>query len=721
MNFPLKAALGSAVSMLALMVTSQLSAQQPTPAAPEPPIDVTVTAPGGVPVEQTPAGPVRGYQALTTQTGPRLPTPLLDLPQSVNVVPRKVIDDQGAITQSDVLRNVSGVQPLSPLSFGQIGPKVRGFAAERYVDGLPNYYDGGARDLLVNVERIEVLKGPSSIFYQGGPNPTGGVVNVVSRAPTTTNFATFGTTFGTYPSASPFFDVNQAVNADKSIILRFTGQYEFTRDSVEVLQRQSYALNPSLLLTNKDATSLLLQGHLSRRAQQDYSGLPAVGSIDRSAYSVKSDLFPGWPRIEKAYSTNQNVTARFDHAFSDTWSTFTSARIGRSRFDEPSQFTLSNMPDFAPSTFGMFNGLLKEKTSEISVNTNLVAKFDLGSVRNRLLFSFDYNRVTDRGSLYGDFAGLVDFADPEFPAYLRPTPNPFNTFIDADNRYTQMGAVAQIQSTIFERLHVLAALRLGYVEIDSKSLNTGTSYNTQDTKLLPRIGAAYEVTRGLSVFGAYSEGMRAVPFFTGINPPKPEEAWQIEGGIKFDMAYGISGSMALFQITRRNVPVGDPLNPGLSIQTGEQRSRGFEADVIWQPNVNVSFLANYAFTYATVTKDPVIEEGSWLQGVPRHSGRVWANYLFTEGPLANVSVGLGLTGVSQQAVTLASAATSGQWKTPGYVTLDSKVAYRWDNFNFMVTAKNLTNEKGYMPYPFFEGRVAPLPGRVVYGAMSTTF
>ncbi len=189
-----------------------------------------------------------------------MPTPLNELPQSVVVIPRKVIDDQGSVTQSEAIQNVSGVVPLTPLSFGQLGPKVRGFAAERFVDGLPNYYDGGARDLTANVERIEVLKGPASILYQGGANPIGGVVNVISRLPTPNRFATFGVTLGSNRYVSPFFDINQPLTKDGSVLFRFTGQYEGTRDFIDVLNRRSYALNPSLTFTNNAGTSLTVQG-----------------------------------------------------------------------------------------------------------------------------------------------------------------------------------------------------------------------------------------------------------------------------------------------------------------------------------------------------------------------------------------------------------------------------------------------------------------------------
>lgn len=713
-----KSRLSVGISLAALMTASQAAAQQTT--ANGAPIEVTVTAPRDS-IQQTTAGPVRGYQALTSASGARVPTPLLELPQSVTVLPRKVLEDQGAISQSEAIQNVSGVVPLTPLSFGQLGPKVRGFAAERFVDGLPNYYDGGARDLTTNVERIEVLKGPSSILYQGGPNPVGGVVNVISRMPTPNRFATFGVTVGTNRYISPFIDVNQPLTRDGTVLFRITGQWEGTRDFIDVLNRRSYALNPSLTLTNNAGTSLTIQGHLSRRQQQDYPGLPAVGTLDRSAFSIRRTLFPGTPDIEKAYSTNQNVTLRFDHVFNETFSTFTTARIGRSVFDEPAQFTLSNTPAFAPSTFGLFNGLLTEKTTEASINSNVVGKFNWGMTRNRVLLGVDYNRVTDRGQLYADFAAPVNFANPLFPGYVRPTANPFNTFIDANNRYVQMGATVQWQSTIMERLHLLGALRLAHVDIASRSLNTGTAFDARQTKVLPRIGAAFEVTRGLSLFASYNEGLRAVPFFNGARAPRPESARQIEAGLKFDLPYGLSGSLAAFQITRRNVAVFDPANPGQQIQTGEQRARGLEADLVWQPNANWSFLGAYAYVDAVVTKDTGLAPGTPLDQVPRHSGRLWGQYTFTEGALQNLSLGVGLTGVSSQAIAITPNAAGQQWRVPGYVTVDARIGYRWQNFNLSVTAKNLADTKAFVPYPYFDGRVAPLAGRSVYATLSATF
>ena len=299
----------------------------------------------GPPIEQTTAGPVRGYQALTTRAT-RFQTPIQELPMSVQVIPRKLIDDQQAISQAEVFRNVSGLQPVSPLFPGGIGPSLRGMRAERYIDGLPNYYDLGVRDLLVNVERIEVLKGPASILFQGGQSPVGGVVNIVSKLPTPDRFAEAGVRGGGYSYVSPYIDVNQPLTENKSVLFRLTAQYETTRSNIDVVHRRSYTINPTIKIAPTDATSLIVQGIITRRDQPDYAGLPAVGTIDRTFYAVRPTAFLSTPGLPSTGTSSSGVTLRFDHKFDEVFSTFTSARFSSSGIYEPSQIPFGNTPTF---------------------------------------------------------------------------------------------------------------------------------------------------------------------------------------------------------------------------------------------------------------------------------------------------------------------------------------------------------------------------------------
>ena len=688
----------------------------PTQAAPAIPAETGPNA-----LQQTTAGPVRGYQAETASSATKFDVPVNRIPQSIQAVPRKLIEDQGVVSQSEALRNVSGVQPPQILMGAQMYPSIRGFNGERYVDGLPNYYDMGARDLTVNVERLEVLKGPSSVLYGGGL-PIGGIVNVVSKLPTMARFAEAGLTVGSNGHISPFFDINQPLNAQGTVLFRVTGQYEKTGTQIEGVERRSYTLNPTLTLTNNAGTSLTIQGHVSERRQPEYSGLPAVGTLDRSAFSIRRNLFVGdLGTLPDTRSQNMSLTARFDHAFNDTWSTFSAVRISRSKFHEPSQYVTGlvngNTPIFG-SIFQQVNGFLGEATTEVSANSNILAKFNIGPTQNKLLFGVDYNRVTDKGILNADAfitADLVDMTAPLFKPYVYPPSGFFSTFSDIDNVYTTTGATAQLHSTIFNRLHILAGARVVNVDIKSneRAPSAPNAFHSSDTKVLPRFGAVYDLLPGFSVFAAYSEGLRAVPFFSSLGvAPKPEGARNLEAGIKLNTSFGLSGTLAVFDLTRSNVVVAGPF--GLGVQSGEQRSKGFEADLVWQPTQNLSFLASYAHIDAKVEKDTnAARIGAPLVGVPRNSGRLWANYTLTDGALKGLSFGAGLYAASKQSVML-----GGPWRTQSYATIDGKIAYQYQNWTLSIVGKNLADRRYFIPYSFLDGHVAPAAGRTIYATLS---
>jgi iron complex outermembrane receptor protein len=137
-----------------------------------------------------------------------------------------------------------------------------------------------------------------------------------------------------------------------------------------------------------------------------------------------------------------------------------------------------------------------------------------------------------------------------------------------------------------------------------------------------------------------------VPFFAGApgTAPEPEEAEQIEGGFKLALPSGFSGTLAYFDITRRNVMNLLPGAPFLAVQIGEQRSRGFDMDLVWQPIPGLSMIGSYAHIDAFLVQDQLYAPGNKLDRVPADSGRFWANYRFQSAPLRNVSIGAGLYG-----------------------------------------------------------------------------
>ncbi len=350
----------------------------------------------------TTAGPVDGYRALSAFSATKTATPIEQVPQSIQVVPKSVIADQNNVTVTEAIQNVSNVQGTNTLGIGTTGPNgltnIRGFAAQQYLDGINVMYNAGDRDLLVNVERVEVLKGPNAILYGGGAgSPLGGAINVVSKLPTDKASAEAGLTFGTNNYVQPYFDINQPLSADKTVLFRFTGAYTGTDSFVDVVHQNRYSLNPTLTLTNKEDTTLTIQGRVSRFEQQAYQGLPAVGTVAGS-FRLNPDLYIGPSNIPKSYSEVKSVTATFDHRFDSIWSFNVKTRWADQSFDQKSQTTQTAAPDVGPTTWSLLNIDLAQKQQEFTINPNFEARFRLGPTNNVWLTGADYSRVKDSRS-----------------------------------------------------------------------------------------------------------------------------------------------------------------------------------------------------------------------------------------------------------------------------------------------------------------------------------
>ena len=676
----------------------------------------------------TTAGPVDGYRALSAFSATKTATPIEQAPQSIQVIPKSVITDQNNVTVTEAIQNVSNAQGTNTLGIGTTGPNgamtIRGFQAQQYLDGLNVMYNSGDRDSLVNVERIEVLKGPNAILYGGGAgSPLGGAVNVVSKLPTDRASAEAGFTFGTNNFLQPYFDVNQPLNAEKTALFRFTGQYTSADGFVDVVHQDRYSFNPTLTLTNKEDTTLTIQGRVSRFEQQAYEGLPAVGTVAGS-FRLNPDLYIGPSNIPKSYSEVESVTTTFDHRFDSIWSFNIKARFADQKFDQKSQTTQSAAPDVGPTTWSLLNIDLAQKQQEFSINPNLEARFRLGPTNNVWLTGADYSRVTDRGFMHADL-GVPPVDLVNFPAFPTPytDPNPasptYFPFFDFNSVYVTKGAYTQLQSTIYDRFHILAGVRLASIDIDyleNFPFGTGvfspTQMGTDKTKALPRIGAVLDLVGGLSVYGSYSEGMQAIPFTQALNTNiEPETSKQLEGGFKLDINNQLTGTIAVFDIKRENVPV--QIGVGIGAESA-QESKGYEADLIWQPDNSWKILASYGHSDVVFSDSfSGIPAGNHPMGVPEDSGRVWVSYSFDTAALRGWSVGAGVYAASSQYVD-----NLNLYKTPGYFTVDAKVAYETEHFRASFNVKSLTGEKYFVPFAWLGGQVAPGDGRAFYGTVS---
>ncbi|MBK8816152.1 MAG: TonB-dependent receptor [Methylococcaceae bacterium] len=661
----------------------------------------------------------KSYSAKSSSSSTKTDTPIIETPQSIQVIKRSLINDQQNIMVSEALRNVSGVTTMSSVFTPAADfTRIRGFAAEQLVDGFTQYYNPGDKESIVNIDRIEVLKGTNGILYSGGSgSPVGGVVNITSKLPQADPFGEIGFKIGTNSWYQPYLDVNQPIN--DNVLFRFTGEYTNSGSYLDVVETERFNLNPTFTFTDNEKTAFTVQAKVSRWEQPEYQGLPATGTITGD-FTIPKNTFIGPRDIPNSTSEFNGVWGTLDHKFNDVWSINLKARYSQSEFRELAQALLggdafSDSPFFPPSTWGLLNVELYQEQEERSFLGNLTAKFDYGPTKNTFMIGADHSDFADKGFIDFPFSpGFVDLSNPVFTMpFTKPGLGVNNSFVDN----TTYGGYVQWQSTLYERLHLLGSVRIGHVGIDYAS--TSGAFQTDKTKFLPRVGGVFDITDEFSVFVNYNEGMRGQPFsvFSPGTTALPAESRTLEGGLKFDFAHQLTGQIAGYQIDRTNIAVSSGIFG--SIPEGRQRSLGIETDVVWQPTEALSFLLNYAHTNAEFTSDLAgagIKKGNKVSLVPENSGRLWVNYRFQQPMLRGLSIGGGLYAQSG-----AYLSDNNNFKTDGFHTFDASVAYEYDRFKLAATIKNLTDEDYFQTFGYLGGHVIPAEGTSAYVTGSVKF
>lgn len=651
-----------------------------------------------------------GYDAKTA-TVSRSGVPIKETPQSIQVLTPTLIEEQNLTTLADAVVNVSGVVPAQPSEAVLVNPIVRGFESEIFIDGLIGYGDTAVIDpsSLAVVERIEVAKGPTSTLFGGGAGaPVGGLINLVTKSPK--DKAAYSATLrgGSFDTFAGTFDVNQPVG--EGAAFRFAGEYLDGGDAIDAVDITRLTLNPSARVQIGDATSLEVRGLYNKVEQLEYAGLPAIFMNDPSVDPFRFTSAKNAPKTE---IENATVTGVLTHSFSEAVTGQLQVRRYESSFDEIASFPFLSFFPCLGTSCAIIKGRLPIDIGETTVDASLKAEFETGSVKHVMLGGVQYDKTDYIGAIGFDFGpiGILDHANPasDVPYGALPALTSFY-----DNDYGTTAAYIQDQVTIGERLHILASLRYSALSLTEKLTGIGTDKTWH--RLDPRIGAVYDLDDNVSVFAGYATGSRLSLFFSGTSAPVPETSDSYEAGLKLGFAdLGLSGTVAVYQLTRQNVPTPDPIIPFASVQTGEQRSRGVEADLIWEPSANWSFLGTFAYTDAEVTKDNAIPVGDGLTRVPPLSGRLAGRYRFTDGDLKGLGLGLGVTAASKAELTIPNTL-----KSDAYAVVDAQASYEIGKFEVGISVVNLTDARYFTPYQYL-GQAVVRPGTPQSATVSVGF
>ncbi len=663
---------------------------------------------------QTATGPVEGYLATRSMTGTKTDTPLHDIPQSIQIVPRDVIADRQTTSLTEALQVVPAVQQNS--TSGNRGEtfKVRGFSSPGYaIDGVMLNPTGDRPETfldLANVERVEVLKGPASALY--GRGQPGGLINIVTRQPSDVFEADASAQVGSFGFWRGEGSVSGPLNADGSLTGRLTGALQTEKGFRDERADSDRQFGSGVLRWEPtDATRITLGLDYTRQKLPFDRGL--IVTPDNKV-SLPRDRFLAeeWSKID-AHKTR--VALRAEHDVSNQLT----VRGSLSYDDAKVHDTGIDFRDLEEDG----RTLNRRYTDRIEDSHNLDAqleaqlKFDTGAVAHTLLGGVQYTRSQMRFTSYRANIAPIDIFDPVYGAPMTKTKLNSNYVDDIE----MASVFLQDQVEFSPQWKALAGLRYDRVwqEMDQKIAGNGDETpDIDEGALTGRLGLVYQPIDPVSLYANYSESFAPQSGMTREREAlDPEEGWQIEAGVKVDVIPDrLSFTAALFQITKTNVATSDPLDSDYSVMTGKQRVRGVELDITGEVTPGWNIIASGAYLDARITEDEDYEVGNRLTGVPVWSGSIWTTYEFQSGKLEGLKIGSGI-----QAVGAREGDLDNSFSVDGYYRLDAMASYKInDHLELSIIGRNLTDQD-YIETPVSRTENHPGAPRSVFASIKTKF
>jgi iron complex outermembrane recepter protein len=676
---------------LILAVASTTTAAQPpkTPPTAEPPATQTPpeesAAQQDEPIELVVTGEQDGYRVPTATTATKTDTPLRDIPGSIQVIPRRILEDQKTTRIQEALENISGVRKQGNLGGSDAGGyNIRGFAQDgNFRNGFSDNDFYSSVDP-ANIERIEVLKGPASVLF--GQAEPGGIINVVTKQPLSTPYSSAEFNVGNYGFYRPSFDISGPLTDDGSLLYRLNVAYQNSESFRDFNFTERVFIAPVITWNISDRTSLTFDlEYLSNDYLFD-RGLPSIG--DRPA-PIPISRFIGLPNVYN--DSSLRLGYRLEHKFSKDWQ----LRNAFSFVHAPSSGTYTyGGYDLVDDRFAPIYVSREEFTRDTyTLQTELVGKFKTGSIVHQPLIGVELRRNTwDYISFDVAEPILLDIFNPNYDVDLPATPD--ESTLSYTTRRDTLGIYIQDQITFADNLKVLIGGRFDAFQREE----TGFAETTTKESLSafsPRVGIVYQPIQPISLYASYTQSFQPDRFFglSATNEPfKPTTGTQYEVGIKADISEKLSATLAAYQVTKTNVVTDDPNNPdpNFSIQVGEQRSRGIELDIGGEILPGLNIIASYTYTDAITSKDNTIAVGNRIDNVPEHAASLWTSYELQSGDLKGLGFGLGFYYAGDRYADLDNTSI-----LPSYFRTDSAIYYKRDNWKLALNFRNLFNETYY--------------------------
>ena len=679
------------------------------------------TAETSEPPRQLPKISVEADEPETYQTprasSSKITTLLRDEPRTITVVPQKLIEERGAATLGEALRNVPGITLVAGEGGGARGDqfRIRGFAAQNdiFFDGMREVAQFSNRDPF-NLQAVEIAKGPDSAF--GGRGSTGGSINQVSKLPMLGQALSSTLAVGTESYVRATGDLNQPFG--EGAALRLNAMYHDQdvegRDGVT---NSRWGIAPTIGFGLDSPTRLILgYYHLDQDNITDY-GLPTtagelVVDVDRSnwygfdglnAEDSRADV--GTARIEHDVNDRVSLRSQFRYAENDLWSIVTPPRNANEAAN-----TVARNPN------------VRDSINTLAINqTDATIRLGSGAVEHTVVTGFEVSRELYKTRAYAlsPAAPLDNLTDPDPNTPYDPT---FNGNGSTENTGDTLAAFLFDTVKIGERWYLNAGLRHDRFDVSSESvsaLGVSTVAEARDSMTSWRAGVVYKPRENGSIYlvsgTSFNPSAETGVIAAAQTTLDPEESITYEIGTKWDVFdETLSLTAALFRTEKTNART-----PGLpgeqpTVLDGEQRVDGLELGFAGNVTQAWSVFGGYAYMDSEILEsNNPLEEGNEIGNTPPHTFNLWTTYALSP----RLQFGFGAQYIGER--TVSNTVTT---ELDAFWLLDASASYALtDNIALFANVYNLADEEYFEKLHGGGSHAVPAPGRTAQLRMTVSW
>lgn len=657
----------------------------------------------------------------------KLPLKDIENTQVYSTVTNELLQSQVVTNFDDALKNATGVEQLwSSTGRGGDGAgyySLRGFSVQpQLVNGLPGLTNGTINP--ANIERIEVLKGPSATLFGNAVSSYGGLINVVTKKPYVGTGGELSFTSGTYGLNQIIGDFNTALSEKDNLYFRLNTAYTSEQSFQDAGFRKSFFVAPSLSYKVNSKLSFSFYAEITQAEQTN----PTFLFLNRAAPTESNNLEALNYNNKLSFTSNdltlqnpnQNYRIEMDYKLSDAWQSQT--LLSKSSTSTKGYYSyLYDYGILGNDTFTRFISKQNSNTQTTDIQQNFIGDFKIASLRNKIVIGIDYfnatetsndsgyafyGNITPEGGSSGDNPFTADVETDLFPLSTAGVDAALESQAVGNNKskYHIYSLYASNVLNITETLSVMAGLRLDRFDNEGDLTTPDDDYD--QTTLSPKLGVLFQpIADKLSVFANYQNGFTNVaPQLVGdpdngaqtLQTFDPEQANQLEFGIKTSLFNNrLNATISYYDIKVTDRVITDPSSIFNKIQGGEVISKGFEIEVNANPVKGLNIRAGYSYNDSETTKSDNTEilNRRPLEAGPETLYNLWANYEFQEGTLNGFGIGLGFNGASESfAINYTS---TGEFILPSYTIANASVFYQANRYRISLKLNNAFNKEYY--------------------------